>query len=621
MESPPAKRSWLRAAALEGAVVTLLFVVLGFFYLRPASTELLRGNAAVMVGDGTDSVTNPWQYQLVVDVLKSHPQDLLFGTRVYSDQMNAPEGAGHFIPWMERILTVLYAPFMSADLMPTAVVWGFMVLSGVCFHAYGRALGWPRAVAFALGIAWAFCPFTRARAVVHIAMVGTYWAPLILLGLHVLARPPKEWSLRRAAVVSALCLLFSVFAAHYFVVTAAVMAPVFLVYYVLLLPRGASRARAAGRLVLALVPAVLFCVWSLAAPMPSYGMRAVAKVEATRSETDRMLMIGGARPSDYVLGDLKLGSRDLISPRGHLTEAALEAAPDNRHERTNGIRWSVLACCAVLVIMLASRRWRRRLSRTERLLGVFAMVLGAAAFLFALSPQGIRMYDVDLGPIQIIAKRFPLFRVPNRIGVLVHFAALIGAGVLLNRFTRKYLTERSSAGGMALAVALPIVSVLDYAPLHEMPVAAVVPRRTDIEKVAAAQGLPCGSGMTVPYVTWGFHDEDYYRSYSSLRGSSCKLLHAAYLTPEDETLRLAVSWPTNAGDRLQSERLARCAGATWVIFRLGRSAEYKRDFCAEMEWSFVSEDACRAPVMTAAQMPVARSLRECVAELGLEKPK
>lgn len=609
MDVPRTRSPWLKAIGAEGAIVTLLLGVLGFFYLRPASSLLIRGDASAMLGDGTDSVTNPWQYRLVVDVFESRPQDLLFGA-VYSDQMGAPEGAAHFIPFIERILAVLYAPFMRTDLMPTAVVWGLMILSGLCFHAYGRVLGWPRPVAFALAIAWAFCPFTRARALVHIAFVGTYWAPLFFLAVHVLARPPERISVRGATIAAAGLMLFAVFSAHYFVVLAAIMAPAFLLYYFLLLPRSVSRVAALGRLAVAVAPAVLFVVWSLAMPVPSYGARALAGVVATRSETDQFLKNYGAHPMDYVLGDVKLGDRDLNPWRSKLTHEARAEVPDNRHERSNGIRWSVLATCAALAVTLGVRRLRRRLSPIERALGGFAFVLAGAAFLFALSPQGLRVYDVDLGPVQLVAKVLPRFRVPNRMGTLVHFAALLGAGVFLTRVLRKPIA-RGGFTAVAAGVALPAVMVLDYAPLHDVVLTPMVAQRDDLEAAGAAGGRSCGSGITVPYVTWGFHDEDYYKTYTSLRGTSCKILHSAYLTQEDERLRLALGKATYAdADRLAAERVARCAGASWVIFRLDASDELKRRFCADMGWSFVGADACRAP--TAMAPPVPRSLRDCV---------
>lgn len=608
------------AAAIEGAVVTLLLTLLGYFYLLPASTELLRGHATVMVGDGVDSVTNPWQYRLVLDVFRSRPQDLLFGA-VYTDQMNAPEGVASFIPWIERGFVLLFAPFMRPDLMPTAMVWGLMVLSGVSFHAYGRALGWPRVVAFALGIAWAFCPFTRARSVVHIALVGTYWAPLALLALHVLARPPRWLSTRQAIVLAAGLMLLAAFAAHYFVMMAAIMTPLFLLYYCVVLPRGASRSRGLVRLLATAMPAVLFVVWSIAVPTPSYGTRALAGVVTLRSESSLYLKNYGAHPLDFVAGDTALGERDLVPLRARLTRELRVLVPDNRHERANGIRWSVLAACACLAILLGARRLRRRLSPLERILGTFAFVLGATAFLLSLSPDGLRIYDQDLGPIQLVAKVLPRFRVPNRIGILVHFAALLGAGVFLTRVLRKHLVLRRDGAAIskvavALSVVLPAIVLLDYAPLERVPLTAVIPRRADLEAHAVgggngAQLATCGGGMTVPYVTWGFHEEDYYKTLTAVRGTSCKILHASYLTSEDDVLRLALGKPTyDAADRARAERLARCAGASWILFRLDAPVHLRSQLCAEMDWSLVG-DVCHGPEAAPGQA-IPRPLRECL---------
>lgn len=606
MEVLRARGPSVREVVAEGALVTLLLTAVGFFYLRPASTELLRGNATVMVGDRADSVTEPWQYRLVLDVFHWRPQDLLFGA-VYSDQMNAPEGAAHFIPWIQRIFVLLFAPFMKPDLMPTAMVWGLMVLSGLCLYAYGRVLGWPPAVAFALAMAWAFCPFTRARGVVHIAFVGTYWVPLLFMAVHVLARPHRL-SIRGATVAAATMILCAVFAAHYYVVIAAIMAPAFLAYYFLLLPRGASRLGAAGRLAAAVAPAALFVLWSLLMPVPSYGARALQNVVATRSETEQMLRVGGAHPTDYLAGDVKFGDRDLVPLRSKLTRATRAEIPDNRHERTNGIRWTVLASCIALAIALGVKRFRRRLSRDERILGGFAIALGFAAFLLALSPQGIRVYETDLGPVQLVAKVLPRFRVPNRTGIVVHFAALLGAGVLVTRLLRRRLEARGSTWALT-GVALAGLMVLDYPPLYDVDVAPVVARRTDLE--AAAGGGACGAGITVPYVTWGFHDEDYYETYSGLRGTSCKILHTSNLTREDLSLRLALGKAAYSDDdRRRAERLARCGGASWVLFRLDAPEELRRSFCAEMGWTFLSPDACRAPPTRVA--PPLRSLRECI---------
>ena len=53
-----------------------------------------------------------------------------------------------------------------------------------------------------------------------------------------------------------------------FVVIAGLTTPAFLVFYFLVLPRGASRVAAAGRLVVAAAPAGLFVVSLFVAPAP-----------------------------------------------------------------------------------------------------------------------------------------------------------------------------------------------------------------------------------------------------------------------------------------------------------------------------------------------------------------
>ncbi|MDB4942535.1 MAG: hypothetical protein JWP97_2069 [Labilithrix sp.] len=597
-----------RAVALEALVVSLLLVLAGYVYLLPASAELLRGNAQVMIGDNGDSLTEPWTYQLLIDTFHAHPRELLYGAAVYSDQMNAPQGVLQYVPWMERMFVLGFSTFLRADAIPTAFVWGQMWLSGLCFYLYGRVLGWSRAVTFALAFAWAFCPYTRARGTVHIGFVATYWVPLVYTALHLLARRVR-FSPRGSIAVAAGMFLFAVFAAHYYVVIAAIMAPACVWYFLRELPRGASRLGALGRLALAALPAAAFVVYSFVAPGPAWAMKRLESFPETRSETAKYLSYYGAHPLDYVLGDMKFGHHDLIPLREKLTREARKEVRVNRHERTNGIRWTVLASFLALGITLTSKRLRRGLSADERRLGGFAAVLALGAFLVALSPQGIRVYDTELGPVRWISWLLPRFRVPNRTGIVVHFAALLGAGVFLDHHLRRMLAGRD-VRSFACAAALVVVMVLDYPPRYGVEMANVIPVRKDLE--AAAGGGPCGAGMTVPYVTWGFHDENYYEVFTSLRRTSCQVLHGANLTVDDDVVRAAlgrdlIDEPT----RLEAERVARCAGASWVIFRLDAPEDLRRTFCAEMGWTFFAPDGCRAPAGT--PLPGLRPLRECIA--------
>ncbi|AKV03098.1 hypothetical protein AKJ09_09761 [Labilithrix luteola] len=596
-----------RAYLLELVVVAVLFTVLGFIWLHPASVELLRGNASSMLGDGSDSVTNPWQYQLVLDTFRHEPHKLLFGA-IYSDQITTPDGSAVYIPWNERLIVLALAPFMRAELMPTAVVWTYLVTSGLAMYACGRLLGWTRLVAFALAVAWAISPYTRARAACHIALVGLYFAPLAVAGIRILAGapPPFRWSARREVVVAAALFLLVAFAAHYYVILVVVFAPIFIAFYAALLPRRASRLRALGRLVLAGLPATLFLAWTALVPVAPSDARhlpAVTQPEKVREEQHLYLHVFGARLVDYVAGDVRYGDRDLIAARRGITRSVRDSVSGNYHERTNGIRWTVLGAAAVTIVLLSRSRLRRRLAPEARAIGFFALVLGSVALAVSLGPQGLRYYDEDLGPAILVQRVIPAFRVANRAGVFVHLAALLGAGVFLSFLLS---TLRSRWAGRAVGLVVLGLVVVEYLPLHPVPTWSIPNARTELTPPSGE----CGAGVLVPYTTFAFQVDEYYGAMSELRGTSCKLIHPAYLSPEDDALRAKLSTRDfSDGDRALEENFARCTGASWARFGLDAPEAYKQAFCADMGWTFVTPDACRgAP---ANDLGV-RSPRECL---------
>jgi nitroreductase len=580
------RRAVAKIVALELAVVVLGLVVVGFFYLAPASGALLRGDSSVMIGDDTDSITNPLQYAVVLDTLKHAPARLLFGA-VYSPQLGAPEGEALFIPFIERGFVLLFAPFLDPDLMPTAMVWALMVLTGTSLYGCGRVLGWPRALCFGLAIAFAFTPYTRARGAVHIALVGVYWAPTVIAALHLLARPPAVLAVgSRALVVAAGLLLFAAFAAHYYVIMAVVLAPFFLWFYGYLLPRGARSLGAARRLVLAALPAIAFVGWSALAPVPPGVRPHAANVKSSNDVTEQYLHAYGAHPIDFLTGDVKLGERDVLPWRAELTRAVRGEVTVNRHERTNGIRWSILAALALVPAALAVRRLRRRLDEHERRVAISAVALAVVALLLAVSPQGLRSYDTELGPVQLVARVIPRYRVPSRMGTMVNLAAILATGSLLTAWARGQRRRR------AMLSVVPLVMLLDYAPLDPVPLQPIGKSRRELARGEA----PCGAGITLPYVSWYSANADFYRVQAELRGTSCRLIHAGYLTDEDVAIEAALGTvPRVVGDLERARGFATCTRASFVIFRLDLPADTRRAFCQAMGWSFVGEDACRRP--------------------------
>ena len=599
-------------------MVSLSLALAGYVWFHPATRELAFGNAATMVGDASDSITNVWQYQLVLDTWRRSPHELLYGA-IYSDQLTYPDGYGIFIPYSERLIVLCLAPFLRVELMPTAVVWTYVVMSGLAMYSCARLFGWSRAVGLALAIAWSISPHTRARSECHIALVGVYFAPLAVAALHILARglPGFGWSRLRETLLAAVLLLAAASAAHYYLMLLVGLSPLFALLYALLLPpadraRGA-RLRAALRLALAAAPALVLVITTGLAPLPSkeaaLAARSAAPAEAVRTANANSLHIYGAYAEDFVAGDVRFGDRDVLGARAEVTRGIRAVVLGNFHERTNGIRWTVLGGLAVLALVLSSRRLRERvLDADERRLGAFVLLFAVGTFLLSLGPSGVRHHERDLGPVLLLARVLPAFRVANRVGVLVHFAALLASGIVataalrrLESVTRLPRLLRKELPGLALLVLV----IVEYLPLHPVVLAPVARRRVELDPAP----LSCGAGITVPYVTYGFQADHYYWTMAEIRGTSCKILHAIYLTPEDEALRAKLSTRTFSPDDLERTlAFARCTRASWAVFRLDAPESYKADFCRAMGWSFVAPDACRGPANEGEPRPV----RECV---------
>lgn len=592
--------------AIELALVCVALFVAGWIWLSPSSGELLAGNAATMVGDGTDSVTNVWQYQLLLDTFHRDPARLLFGA-LYTEQLAAPDGLPVFVPYSERLIVLVLAMFMRVELMPTTVVWIYVVASGLAMHVCARLFGWSRTISFALALAWCISPHVRARSVCHIALTGVYFAPAAAAAVRILAASPAVlgWSRRTEVAIAAALFAAAASAAHYYAILLVCFGPAFVVLYLLLLPRGARKLAALGRLAVAAAPAFFIVVTTARSPLPRDEAREVAKnavaPELVKVTNDNALRIYGAHVVDFFAGDVRYGDRDLNPIRAAITRDIRATVGDNRHERTNGIRWAVLACWALLTAAIFSKRIGRRFTAGERRFAKFLLGFGVAALAVSIGPTGLRHHDVDLGPALLLARLVPQFRIPNRAGVLVHFAALLAAGTVVTA-----LASRAPGRWRAFVPAIFAgLVVVEYLPLHPVSTAPVSIRRDALEPSPGA----CGVGITVPYVTYGFQVDHYYRTIAELRGTSCKLVHAQYLAAEDERLVQKLSTRAfSAEDLSRAVAFAKCTRASWAIFRLDAPASFQREFCDALGWTPVSPDACRG----APDSPgPPRSVREC----------
>ena len=569
---------------LEALAVAAVLSVLGYFYLAPNSGMALSGDTSHLLSEGGDASGVPFQYHAILNAARHHPSHLLFGT-VYTDQVNAPEGIGLWIPWFERLNVLALSPFLSLEGLATGTVWTSMILNGLLIFLLGRRRGWPFPIGLALGICFAFNPYTRARSISHLAMVGLFYLPAAFLALDLLrtVRRKREW------FAGSTLLLLAVSGAQYYVMVLVALAPFLLGYFL----RGqADKPRALGRLTLAALPAVLFLAWNLLAPLP-FDLDHRPSVQQT-SLSPEWLDIYGARAIDYFTGDVAFGNLDWNPLRAALTQSVRLAGfnGSNNLERSNGIRWSLLLIFGVAVGALLVPSARKRLDPACRSDVFYFSVLAVAAFFLSLRPEVFGGY----GPALWVQKILPHFRVPSRFGPVVHFAVLGVAGATLTRIWA-LKTDRNTR--IAFGVFLPLALFLEFPPLHPTWADSAPAARTEL--ILASTGT-CGTGMYFPYlaVKPGTVEEfEFYKAFQTLKRTPCRMIGMFSDGPLNQRLHATLGTETFAASSVRGAQreveFLRCSGSEWVVFRPLVPAELRARMCQELGWTMTATDSCRNP--------------------------
>ncbi len=574
-------------------VAFLIIVALGYAYLFPASHDVFVPNPSRMIGDGSDLTSISWQYRLIVRTFLHDPARLLFGA-VFTEETNAPIGAALWIPWDERILVLLLSPFTRDETLPTVVTWALMSLSGLAMYVFGRVIKWPRLVAFGMGICFAYNNYTRARATVHTGFTGLFGIALVFTALELLSQraPPAvdvedaRRRRRRTSMWGTIALFLAMTSAHYYIVMLLALSPFFLVYFVMRArSSGLPVWRSVGRLVACSLPAVVFLGWNFFMPVAAKYRTAASAAPEVRKENVEFLHAFGAHPIDYLGFDVKLGSKDWLKSRIEYTETIrAEVGGSNLHERSNGIRWSLLAIFFVATVSAlwpGVRHTEARSVQLRKLLIFYA----AMCFLLSLSPQGLKVYDTEIGPSLLIFKYLPNFRVPSRFGPYAEFGIIAVAGEFLVSLSRRW----SGAAQLAKWVVnplVPVIAIVDYAPINPM-------MMTDFTYARKELVLPngeCGMGTSVPFSHWG------YWQYQQARGTGCRLLVPSESLPE-HLMESRFSEHQNydtAPVQASVVSFARCTGMDWVVFCGNVSRSAREAMCAELGWKLVSNDSCRA---------------------------
>lgn len=141
-------------------------LVLTYAYLYPGSQLMLEKSQQYTMSDGTDPQTLPFQYAIMADYFKNHPEWLLYGT-IPTKQFNAPEGTAIWVPYHERVLGILGYHLFGPEQAGTFVAFGMLLMTGLSVIALMNLLGFSYNISMATAIAVSFTCFSRARAVVH----------------------------------------------------------------------------------------------------------------------------------------------------------------------------------------------------------------------------------------------------------------------------------------------------------------------------------------------------------------------------------------------------------------------------------------------------------------------
>lgn len=570
-------------------VMTLL---LGYLYLYPALNPIFQGRVDTVMSDNTDPAALPYQYEEILDVWKENPSRFFYGA-IYSESFDPEMGFAYWMAWSERWFVVLLSYFLPLEQISTGVVFSLMMLNVLCMYGLCRYLGWSRSVSYGLGIAWAFCAFTRARAKVHMSMAGIYHVPLIFLGLFLVVRG-KSW---RSAALAAGCFLLSVMTVHYFIVTSAFLSLFFLGFLFLQKEFWLNWKKSVIRLLVAVAPAVLFLGHNFINTIPSD-----VKMSADKSvpETGKMpdgrphpfLYTYAAKPIDYLTGDLSLEFKpNDLNPIRYLVNQHVQEnlREGNLHERTNGIRWVILFLgLGTLIFTVFKKSFRAQIdSRNIFFFGVF----GFFAFWLSLSPDS--PFD-GWGPSGWLYSLVSQIRVTNRAGVFAHFSLLMIVGFF---FASLYKSKWKS--WLLKPALFPALMVLDYPPLvQHMPMAPIAPAYSNLTAGSAV----CGTGMYFPYIsTWT--DVAFYHFLQKLRGTDCDFLNGAM---DPAQIRwLSERFPPSiefirALDRLPAVRenlvkMAACVPLHWLVFDQSVPASFQAQACNDLGWILNPNMTCVDP--------------------------
>ena len=555
---------------------------------------LLQNKIDTVMSDGTDIVGSPYLVSSIINLFKTMPSQLFFGS-VNIPQVSAPDGYSLWWPAMERILIIFSSFFIVPEQISSAIVILSMVFNGIATYALGKILEINKFISFGMGFSWAFNAYVRARAKVHSDMVGIYHLPLIFLGLYLVFKRDDKKSL----IIAAFCIFIAALVPFYYVVTLAFLSPLLLYFSYLLVDNKPSFFKSIKRLPLALLPAFVWLTFSVTHPTPSIYKNNNSSFPKTGEVPQGYsyhpyLDIFSSHPIDFFTGDVGIGTLDINPFRQYLNEYVYEHGEgSNPHERTNGIRWSlwILSTAAFISFMFKNKFiWNendKKLVKYFLLFGMFCFVLSMSPFksLFELSPS------------YWLSKFVSQIRVPNRAGVGVHFSTILISGIFLKNIIANIKSTKKIKW---INFLFPIILLLDFPPLYlMMPMAPILPKYEELYNA----GSECSYGMQFPYSSTQIASADLNYFMQRMRGTSCLIVNATKASASDQylasSLGLTSSFITEleSGDFRKLSKLkyfVKCVPLSWIVIHEAVSLKTKEKICSQLGWTLKAQGICRA---------------------------
>ena len=374
------------------------------------------------------------------------PSDRLFGMPIVGrhydpfavmTQMTAPVTAALYLQPITDIPAALASRLIGPVAAFNWMVLASFPLSAAMAFLLARYLGLSRIAATVAAMAYAFSPFHIAHAAYHAHVAQTQWLPMYLLAvLRCLDRPTRTATVFLAAATLAVTL-----SNFYGGVIAAVITP-FVIGGHWWSNRDTRRTRPL---------AIAFA--TLGSTAVSAGMYAAYATERLATDPSQLA---------YQRGDLlRYGAKwwsYVVPPVEHpLFGTTALRIWDAAGVREGLLEQQIAIGCGIAILALigASGWWLRDRSRSTAYVPMLAVV-AVVAFAFSLSPE--QTSSLAIRPAAWLYEIAPMFRSYARFGLAVQLAAVMLAGIGIDRLRRA-----GTGVAMAGCVTLIVLTMGEYA--------------------------------------------------------------------------------------------------------------------------------------------------------------